>query len=293
MRGLDKIAVILLIVLAVVGHWFRDGGSTPDDERSPRRPAPHAFEGSSPSGLDVFADVPARSEAAPASRAPLVREGVIEVETRARNSTGTAFAVADGIWLTARHVIEGCSKAGIQYAPKKAQKIERFIHHPNADVSLVFTKGSADALNLAASDDTPDGFHIGFPQGSPGAMHGERLGRTKLRYTGAYRVREVVTAWSEVSRLPAGSSSLGGMSGGPVFDNAGRVIGIVLAESRRRGRTYTATPQTIADMMDQATPSPLGEALPAGALGSQTYGALARDLITSKQISRVLCIGPS
>lgn len=293
MRGLDKLAIAVLIILAIIGQIFRDGLSLPDGERSPRRPAPHAFQDAAPkSPNDPFTQIPSRSAAAPESRAPLVREGVIDVEPRTSNGTGTAFAVADGVWLTARHVIEGCSKAGIQYAPQKAQKIDRFIHHPNADVSLIFTKNNPAALTLAETDDTRDGFHIGFPQGSPGAMHGQRLGNTKLRYTGAYRVREVVTAWSEVSRLPAGDDSLGGMSGGPVFDSAGRVIGIVLAESRRRGRTYTATPKTIAEMMNQVTRSTNTRAVTASPDG-KSYGALAENLIGGKQVSRVLCIGPS
>lgn len=291
MRGLDKIAVIFLVVLAIVGEVLRDG-DTPDGDRSPRRPAPQVFDGALwEAETDAFGDRPQASKPAPLSRLPLVREAVIDVEPRTSSGTGTAFAVADGVWMTARHVIEGCSKSGIQVDHKRAMRIKTTVHHPNADVSLVFTERAADAFPVATSADVTIGFHIGFPAGDPGALHGKRLGTTRLRYDGAYRVRETVTAWSEVSRLPPGTGSLGGMSGGPVFDDRGRVIGVVLAEAQRRGRTYTATPQTMAETAQIA-----GLDLNRGtgqAMSETDYGAAARDLIRGLRVARVLCVGPS
>jgi serine protease Do len=291
-RGLDKFAVVVLVLLAVVGQVLR-GGDAPDGDRSPRRPAPEAFSGALwESETAAFDTAPEASRPAPGARLPLVREAVIEVQPRTSSGTGTAFAVADGVWLTARHVVEGCEKRGIQIDHKRAMRIERAVHHPNADVSLLFTKTAPAAVALATEDRAASGYHIGFPAGRPGALHGKRLGTTRLRYDGAYRVRETVTAWSEVSRVPPGSGSLGGMSGGPVFDADGRVVGVVLAEAQRRGRTYTATPETLAELFGTAKVRPAAAPGTEPALTALRYGAAARDLIRTLRVARVLCVAP-
>src|SRR3569623_1803858 len=53
---------------------------------------------------------------APAS--PFDPAVVVEVANQAEPAAGTAFSVADsGIWVTARHVVDGCSQTAIVVAP--------------------------------------------------------------------------------------------------------------------------------------------------------------------------------
>ena len=91
--------------------------------------------------------------------------------------------------------------------------------------------------------------------------------------------------------MPAGSGSLGGLSGGPVFDGDGRVVGVVLAEARRRGRTYTATPETMAEALAEGGVT--ADAVRGAPIAASAYATVARDLIQGLRVARVLCVGPS
>ncbi|NEX94446.1 serine protease, partial [Caulobacter sp. 17J65-9] len=64
-------------------------------------------------------------------------------------SSGTAFAIsADGEWLTARHVVDGCHKAALVVGGGRA--VEASIRmSPRADVALLRTEGGPVALPLA------------------------------------------------------------------------------------------------------------------------------------------------
>jgi len=107
--------------------------------------------------------------------------------------------------------------------------------------------------------------------------------------------REVVNAWSEQSRVPALAGSLGGISGGVVLDGSGQVIGVVQAESRRRGRVMTAQTKTLREMFNHAkfTPVSSGETSERSALEGNltgdTYPTTARNLILSRRVAKVLC----
>ena len=64
-----------------------------------------------------------------------------------------------------------------------------------------------------------------------------------LRSRGRYRFEEPAIAWAEIARVPNFSGSLGGISGGPVTDRDGRVVG-----HRRRiaaARRITTSPETL------------------------------------------------
>jgi hypothetical protein len=171
--------------------------------------------------------------------------------------------------------------------------VDRVFNHPNADVSLLVTRRGFPPLPLAAQAKAPpiNGFHFGFPRGLPGALHAAYLGQARLSTTGRYRISEPVMVWTEESRIPQVFKSLGGMSGGPVLDGRGRVIGVVLAESQRRGRTYSAVPATIRQALDlgkRAVPKEENETggVP---LSSGDYARFGRKAITGLTIARVIC----
>src|SRR5678815_5073598 len=56
---------------------------------------------------------------------------------------------------------------------------------------------------------------------------------------------EPVLVWAETGRTEGLQGSLGGLSGAPALDADGRVIGVTIAESPRRGRIYTTAPEIV------------------------------------------------
>ena len=95
-------------------------------------------------------------------------------------------------------------------------------------------------------------FHFGYPQGKPAAIHSVLLGRVKINPGRRTRHTEPVVAWAESRRVPNFSGSLGGISGGPVLDAQGDIIGVSVVEARRRGRIFTSAPKGMRDMLARA-----------------------------------------
>ena len=185
--------------------------------------------------------------------------GTFQVEVGEReDASGTAFAVAPkGFWITARHVIDGCSKVGIgvgrdgpngrpQYIRAKTFKT-----HPSADIGIVTGRSSGPALNFStvSRESGLAGFHYGYPQGKPAAVRSVLLGKGRMRSTGRYSTRERVLIWSSKERAPNFQGTLGGISGGPVVDARGHLIGVTVAGSVRRGRIITTTSDTVQNML--------------------------------------------
>ena len=294
MRKLDWIALLLIIVAVIAGKILGVGESVPENY-SPRRPNPELFE---PKIWDAETRAWLQEGAQkkrPGTRSvfPIPREGIIQAIGRMGSSTGSAFSVSsEGYWLTARHVAEGCDQVYIQTGTREAIRVVRVAIHPQADVALLFTDGAPEGLPVAASlMGKRESFGIGFPKGSPGAVHGRFLGEMTIRHTGFQGYRERVYAWSLVSEVPHSFASLGGLSGGAVIDSAGHVVGIVQAESPRRGRFITARPETYQKMFEIAGVSVpvISEPASKAEISAANYGAIARELITTLRVAKVLC----
>ena len=70
------------------------------------------------------------------------------------NSTGTAFSIRDeGVWFTARHVVDGCDRIGLQTGARKAAKVQRVQSHPRADIAVLWTRGGRPAASRAQQAD--------------------------------------------------------------------------------------------------------------------------------------------
>jgi hypothetical protein len=102
--------------------------------------------------------------------------------------------------------------------------------------------------------------------------------------------REAVLAWAEDDAAPSSSRNLAGLSGAPALDSHGRVIGVTIAQSRRRGRVYTTTPRALRAALARAHITPAtGAEAPAMSVGS--YSRISRDLRGDLRIVPVVCLG--
>jgi len=298
MRRLDWI-VIILLVIGAIGSKLADFGAQIPETANPRRPnveffTPKLWDAETKAWL-AKGPTPQKSEFPWSPGLP--KEGLIEDKGTKSSSVGSAFSVSTrGVWLTAKHVVEGCSKTVIQIGEKKALLVRRIVLHPKADVAVLMTKNAPLEFPVARSlAGARDAFNIGFPKGQPGAVHSSYLGKLTMRHVrsgqrgGGYR--EQVNAWAERSRVPARDGSLGGLSGGAVLDDQGRVIGVVQAESARRGRIMTAKPSTIQEVFTYANLSipTTGSQATDPDLTKDSYPKTARRLITTLRISKVYC----
>ncbi|MEE2689167.1 MAG: serine protease [Pseudomonadota bacterium] len=210
------------------------------------------------------------------------------------NSTGTAFSIRqDGVWFTARHVVDGCDHIGLQVDQRRATKVHKIEVHPKADIAVLWTRSGNPSIGLTSQNlrlNQP-GFHVGYPEGNPGQVVSSLIGRRNMRTVGRYRQSEPVVAWVERARHPR-TQSLGGLSGGPALDAAGEVIGVTVAASKRRGRVFTTARATMNDMLNYANIRPDGT--PSGGLGirpnDDDYVRYGDKLRSEKIVAKVLCL---
>lgn len=214
---------------------------------------------------------------------------VVQLDVLPSDGSGTAFSIDEqGTWLTARHVVDGCDAIGLISGARSAVRVDEVELSETGDFATLKTRWGRDPL---ASDIRSNrvknelGFFPGFPQGTPGEVAGSLLGRHTLITQGRYNRKEPVLAWAEVSRTRGLTGSLSGLSGAPALDVDGEVIGVVTAESPRRGRVYTVDPSAIRSVMpyeyDQAEAEPIA---------LETYGMQADSFRRDRRIAQVICL---
>ena len=205
------------------------------------------------------------------------------------SGVGTAFALDDkGTWMTARHVVDGCDEVGLRVSGSKVVKATKVRVSETTDTALLDTPWSRTPLArdfYSQKRIGEHGFFFGFPQSRPGEAAGKLIGRHRMIVKGRYRTNEPILAWAESSRTQGLKGSLGGMSGGPVLDSDGEVIGIVTAESPRRGRIYTVAPRSITAIIPRLEQQQATSAIDLG-----NYGRQADQYRRSRRITQVLCL---
>ncbi len=216
--------------------------------------------------------------------------------------SGTAFSIAPrGVWLTARHVVAGCSRVALMEAPGKAASATVIRPPPDAgptDVAVLTTEGGAPALTPATNAGLrigERGFHPGFPQDRAGEVTTRLLGRQTLEFrarstTGLRTSRsESVLSWAEAGRTGGLKGDLSGLSGAPVLDARGQVVGVTLAEAPRRGRIYSASFDAMRLALREAkiavAPAPLRDPV-----SVDNYGRVADDLRRDLSVAQVVCL---
>ena len=213
-------------------------------------------------------------------------ERVVVNIKQADSGIGTAFAIdRKGRWMTARHVVDSCDTVGIDIGGHKVLRVDSFVSE-DSDTAILTGNWTRkplanDLYNRRQVGER--GFFFGFPQGRPGEVVGSLLARNRMVVRGRYRSDEAILAWSEVGRTKGLIGSIGGLSGAPVMDQDGEVIGVVSAESPRRGRIYTVAPENLQELLkDRSTV--------AETLSSNTYGLQADRLRRERRIVQVICI---
>ncbi len=213
---------------------------------------------------------------------------IVEIDAP-HSGIGTAFAVDNnGTWMTARHVVDSCSSVALRLGGNKLVKMDVVKISKDSDTALLISrwKRAPLAQDLASKRQIGErGFLFGFPQGRPGEVAGDLIGRHRMVIRGRYRTAEPVLAWAEVGRSRGLEGSIGGMSGGPVFDNDGEVIGLVAAESPRRGRVYTVAPSSLAKALGPRSISPQADPI-----AIDNYGRRADSYRRARRIAQVVCL---
>ncbi len=243
---LTFIVIVLLVGIGVLGQMGEFKRETPryEPERpqvQPRRPRPDEPK---PDGM--------RPLAPPAATDPMIE---ISVPLEAKSATGTGFSLdGRGVWMTARHVADGCSRIFVLTGPRVGYLTRSVYIHPSADVAILRTDRGAPHIAFARDEPRVNqtGFHYGYPHGEPGAVRSMLIGRATMRARGRYNTNEPVLVWAERQRIPESDESLGGISGGPVFDVTGHVIGTTVAGSVRRGRVFTTDISSLREALRRA-----------------------------------------
>jgi S1-C subfamily serine protease len=206
-------------------------------------------------------------------------------------ASGTAFSISrQGVWVTARHVVEGCRRPAIKVGGGRAVAADVRLA-PRADIAVLLTRGGSDAVPVTATHGLRTGqrgFHPGYPQARAGEVASRLLGRETLMVRGRGQRDEPVLAWAEVGRTEGLGGTLAGLSGAPVLDRQGRAIGVTIAESPRRGRIYTTSPDTFGPAIRGVQRA--DEPLTGRIVTVDNYGLVADDLRRDLRVAQVVCL---
>jgi len=167
------------------------------------------------------------------------------------NVRGTSFPLGHNLWMTARHVVSAdCDRIVLIVDGEQIAAHIRYID-PNADVAVLEASTATSPRLFVASDAVGKdeiAFAYGFPHGSLGGTKDEFMAPARMRLVGRLSGIAPMLAWAEVDRYPDTLDSLTGISGGPMIDQNGHVVGILVAASVRRGRSYTIAPEVLLEI---------------------------------------------
>lgn len=207
-------------------------------------------------------------------------------------ASGTAFAVSgSGLWLTARHVVEGCRRPALIVGGGRAVAADVRLAR-RSDVAVLLTEGGPEPLPVALGRQRlrvgQRAYHPGYPQGRPGEAASRLIGRQTLRVRGRGQRDEPVLAWAEIGRTEGLAGTLAGMSGGPALDAQGRVLAVTIAEAPRRGRIYTTAVESVSEAIGELDLE--GEYARGALINAANYGTVSDALRRDLRVAQVVCL---
>lgn len=249
--------LILLVVVALAISGFFENGDVPrpgpDDLAPPHAEAPAPLNRRGPPGVRyvevALAEPPVRG-----------RIGFSAADNEAgKTYIGTAYATpVEGVWTTARHVAEECRRVMLMTA-RGLVTVATVVHDASADLSLLYapTGGALEPAHdgwLPLEDDRLDGFAMGFPSGEEASVHLAYIGRIAARADhGAHRQRWAAGGLWQIKRTGLfDEPELGGISGGPLLNRSGRLLGSVIGGQPRRARAVTLDPVNLSALLAAA-----------------------------------------
>jgi S1-C subfamily serine protease len=290
MNRLDRLVIGLLFVVLAVMFYNRQPPR--DEPMVGRRPLPPPGEISPPPGST--AKPPRIRRPIPVEPSPSDPVFIVQSpDELPRGASGTAFPInARGGWMTAQHVTYQCAQVGLLAASGRNILLARLAYaHPAADIAIITANRSAPpvAFSDAPLDEGQTGYSLGYPKGEVGAAYLQLLGRSRTKGGGRMPFASPTLTWAEVERFPRDLETLGGMSGGPVVDEAGRVVGVLVAGSERRGRALSIAPELVRqvrrDFTDGAAPQPID----AVRLGPRRLAQIAESAVREQRVGKVYC----
>jgi len=155
------------------------------------------------------------------------------------SSSGTGFLLGDGRMITAKHVVQQCEMVMMaKYSDGTLEiiKKEQIRMSDNYDIAVIEVKRKGKQLTIFDDD-----LYVGFPIYTISMPFSEDVRFGSVGVIGSKRTTlEGRYTWRGVRM--ADIHVVGGMSGGPVFNNDDQVVGIIVASS-----------QTIAVIVDNKT----------------------------------------
>ena len=185
---------------------------------------------------------------------PTLRKNIAFVKSSDRKEgifRGTAFKVGDDLWITARHVVDGCKSSYVRGSFDRQDNynnlIEKVFIHPVSDLAMFrfanlarhFSVPPMSSKERKNSLYATTAFGAGYPAGMPGQIYVKYLGDSILNDRG-HDTYEPILDWAVSLKTPKSLKRLSGISGGPLLNSESKVIGVTIVGNKRRGTVSTS-----------------------------------------------------
>lgn len=206
-----------------------------------------------------------------------------------RGRFATAFSIGEsGLWLTAQSAVKDCGRIAIIIAAGRGAEAKA-TPTPGGLLAVLGTDGGEPPLPVeAGARPGEDSFIAGFPQGAPGEAAVRLMGPTVLGDHRRGDPPQPALAWVEIGRTDGLKGPLAGMEGAPVFDGMGRVEGVLVRQSPRRGRLYAAPVSAVRQAMALAKVVPVTQA-DSEPVTTENYGRAADILRRDLRVVQLWC----
>jgi serine protease Do len=236
--------------------------------------------------------VPGEAQMPLAADSPFAGLPITSVSAGVGRQGRTAFSVGQaGVWVSASDDPQTCGKPGLVVADGRA--IPARVARLGGGMLVLVTSGAgAPGLPLAAPRDVRPGelgFQLGYPEGRPGEVAARLIGGQTRRIAPRGLPDEPVLAWAEVGHTEGLKGARAGLIGAPVLVADGRVLGVTVAQSPRRGRLYTTTPDGLRRIL-AAAQNPLGAAGAGEPIAGDNYARAADDLRRDVRVVQLVCL---